>query len=86
MIVITWNCRGLGNPAIKRNIKDLCRLHKPGVLCLLETRSNSDATLRLPQSLSFEKNLRIPSEGYAWGLWLFWTETNFTLSVASNNE
>lgn len=41
MNAIIWNCRGLGNPGIRRSIKDLCRVHKPDVLCLLETRSNN---------------------------------------------
>lgn len=85
MKVLSWNCRGLGNPSTRRYIKELCRVNCPDVLVLLETRSNSAFTLSLPKSLNFSNNVRIPSDGYAGGLWLFWTENNFSLKIVKEN-
>lgn len=86
MKVIVWNCRGLGNPKVRRNIKELCRMYKPDVLCLLETRSNSAFTMSLPNSLPFEENHRVPSDGYAGGLWLFWSDKGFSINVLGDDR
>lgn len=37
MIVLSWNCRGLGNLSAIPSLKDLTRSHKPDVIFLCET-------------------------------------------------
>lgn len=86
MKLITWNCKGLGNSGVRRSIKDLCRMNQPDVLCLLETRSNSAFALSLPSVLPFSKNHRVPSEGFAGDLWVFWQEKNVSLSVLEDDR
>lgn len=43
MKVLSWNCRGLGNPAAVRALKKLLRVQCPDVVFLMETKlSESD--------------------------------------------
>lgn len=83
--VLTWNCRGIGNRHFLRAIKRLCAIHTPDILCLLETRSFSTNTEKIPVKLGFPHNFRVPSEGFAGGLWLLWKNTGFTLTILSDD-
>lgn len=81
--ILTWNCRGIGNRFFLRAIKRLCQVHNPDILCLLETRSSSTESAKLPDKLGFANNFRVPSEGFSGGLWLFWKNSGFSLSILS---
>lgn len=86
MKVITWNCRGLGSVQRQRGVMDLCRQTKPDVLCLVETRSSSDFTSQLSLKLGFDRDVRIPSEGFAGGIWVFWNNSSSTITVLEQNR
>lgn len=38
MNIITWNVRGLNRPSKQREVKSMIKLHKIGLVCLIETR------------------------------------------------
>jgi exonuclease III len=74
MILISWNCRGLGNP---RAVRDLCQMVKekrPDFLFLMETRSNKQRMEGLRVRLGFEGLFVVNSVGKSGGLALFWKE------------
>lgn len=87
MKFISWNCRGIGNPRFRRHVKDLYRMQRPDMLCLLETRSCSSVVDDIPVMLGFHNNFRVPSDGFAGGLWVMWNNNGFTaLAVGSSSQ
>lgn len=42
MIVLSWNCRGLGHPQAVPVIRELVRAHRPGVMFLYETLAHAN--------------------------------------------
>jgi hypothetical protein len=74
MILLSWNCRGLGNP---RTVQDLCQLVKnkqPSLLFLMETISKRQKLERLRIRLGFEGMFAVDPVGRSGGLVLFWKE------------
>lgn len=51
MIILSLNCRGLGNISKKLALKCLIHLHKPVILMLQEALSNGDFILQELRSL-----------------------------------
>jgi hypothetical protein len=74
MILLSWNCRGLGN---LRTIQDLCQLvkdKKPSFLFLMETVSKKHKLERLRARLGFKGMFTVHPVGWNGGLALFWKE------------
>ncbi|CAN0920093.1 hypothetical protein LINGRAHAP2_LOCUS31833 [Linum grandiflorum] len=42
MIIMSWNCRGMGQPRAVRVLDELIRTHRPGMIILLETFANKN--------------------------------------------
>jgi exonuclease III len=74
MILLSWNCRGLGNP---RAIRDLCRLvrdKRPTFLFLMETKSSKSKMEFLRVKLGFDGLFVVDPVGRSGGLCLLWKE------------
>jgi hypothetical protein len=76
MILLSWNCRGLGNPRAIRDLCHLVRKKKPNFLFLMETKSNSRRMEFLRVKLGFEGLFVVDFVGKSGGLALFWKEQN----------
>ncbi|GAU34127.1 hypothetical protein TSUD_66060 [Trifolium subterraneum] len=63
MIILSWNCRGLGGPSAIPNLKKLARGHKPDILFLSETLSHNRHIESLRVMLGFDSCLAIDVEG-----------------------
>ena len=50
MLVVSCNCRGLGNPNIVETVKDLLRMDSTDILFLQETKSEEEALLSLSRT------------------------------------
>ncbi|XP_059436777.1 uncharacterized protein LOC132169841 [Corylus avellana] len=75
MSIMSWNCRGLGNP---RTVRDLCRLvkvKKPEMVFLMETIMGKNKMERIRSRLGFPNMLVVDCVGKSGGLALLWTET-----------
>lgn len=71
--IFTWNGRGLSNSITIDYIQDIMARLKPNFLCLVETKSNTDRTLRFCNI--FKKNwdwAPIPSIGFSGGIIVLW--------------
>jgi len=80
MSILSWNCRGLGNP---RTIRDLFRLVKemhPDLICLMETKLQSARLECLKLKLGFDYVLVVDSRGKSGGLALFW-KADFQVNI-----
>ena len=50
MHILSWNCRGLGNPSKAKAVKDLVRMENPDILLLQETKIDEDSLILLSNS------------------------------------
>ncbi|OMO84846.1 reverse transcriptase [Corchorus capsularis] len=75
--------RGLGYSNFRRTCKELLKLYKPEVLCLLETKANTEVVKRVAKYLRFSDYFEVPTEGMAGGIVLFWNAATTDLTVHS---
>ena len=80
MQIISWNCRGLGNPIKAEAVKDLLRLI-PSELCLLQETKIEEEGLLLLSKKKWKMNVgRVVSSGGTYGgLATLWCDENFQL-------
>jgi hypothetical protein len=74
MKLICWNCRGLGNP---RTVKDLCQMVKvkrPGLVFLMETKLRSNKMVEIKHKAGFTNVFVVDCVGRSGGLALMWGE------------
>ncbi|GAU29062.1 hypothetical protein TSUD_278180, partial [Trifolium subterraneum] len=76
MIILSWNCRGLGGPSAIPNLKKLARGYKPDILFLSETLSHNRHIESIHVLLGFDSCLAIDVEGRSGGLAVFWKDSS----------
>ncbi|KAK8283598.1 hypothetical protein V6Z12_D08G105400 [Gossypium hirsutum] len=74
MKIFSWNCRGVGNPATVRELKQLLIANVPNIVFLCETKIYSNEFSRIRSTCRMEGCLAVSSEGKSGGLALFWRE------------
>ncbi|XP_038687586.1 uncharacterized protein LOC119986972 [Tripterygium wilfordii] len=57
-----------------RALKDLLRVHKPGILGLLETRVSGCHADQLCKQWCFDNWVRVEAAGFSGGIWVFWRD------------
>ena len=72
MNLLSWNCRGLGNPRAIRVLSDLVKCRKPDFLFLTETFSNANKIEALRLKFSFSQCFSVDCVGHSGGLAVFW--------------
>jgi hypothetical protein len=74
MILMSWNCRGLGNPEAVRALHLMVKTKGPQVLFLMETKLDAGRMERIRVQLGFGNNFTIMSLGSSGGLALLWKD------------
>ena len=72
MIIIGWNCRGLGNRRAVEVLAELVRSKAPTILFLMETKLTVQEMEPIKVELGFQSMLAVSSEGRRGGLALLW--------------
>ncbi|XP_031090858.1 uncharacterized protein LOC115995850 [Ipomoea triloba] len=72
MSIISWNCRGLGNPTRIQVLVDIIRTKRPVIFFLMETRLCSAAMEKIRVTLGFESLFTVDSVGLSGGLAIIW--------------
>jgi exonuclease III len=72
MIVLSWNCRGLGNPRTVRSLYRLVKEKKPTLVFLMETKVSRRKVSFLPSKLGLENMFVVDCRGKSGGLILLW--------------
>lgn len=75
MNILCWNCRGLGDPAIVRELCNIARDCAPTVLCVVETQIAKDRMEGLAGSLGYDSAYGVASSGRSGGLCIYWKST-----------
>jgi len=63
MIIMSWNCWGLGCPSAVPNLQNLARGHKPDILFLSETLANTPSMENIRVMLGYDSCLAVDVEG-----------------------
>lgn len=73
---LCWNCRGLSARDTSDYIFKLIRIHKPSLVCLVETRANSGRIdrfrFKIPRSWHWAA---IEADGYSGGIFILWNKS-----------
>ena len=71
MSVISWNCRGLGNPQTVRELRKIVKQEGSALLFLMETKIKGKRVEDLKFSLGFSGCFAADSNGLSGGVGLF---------------
>jgi exonuclease III len=74
MIILSWNCRGLGHLSAVPSLRDLIRLHKPDIIFLCETLCHANKVEELRRNINFDSCFAVDREGRGGGLALMWKQ------------
>ena len=80
MQLVSWNCRGLGNPFKADAVKDILRMVPSDILLLQETKVEEEVLLLLSKNkwkLNYRKE--VIARGTCGGLATLWCEEKFHL-------
>jgi exonuclease III len=72
MSVLSWNCRGLGNPVTVRDLNRLVKEKKPDLVFLMETKMNNKKCDFIRIKLGFDYSFCVDCVGRSGGLLLLW--------------
>ncbi|CAN0859472.1 hypothetical protein LINGRAHAP2_LOCUS7666 [Linum grandiflorum] len=68
MIVLSWNCRGLGQSRAVQVLGELIKTHRPGVVFLLETFVNKSRMEEIRVDIIFEGWFVVDAVGHSGGV------------------
>ncbi|XP_042964610.1 uncharacterized protein LOC122298825 [Carya illinoinensis] len=72
MNLLSWNCRGLGNPRAVRILNMLIKAKLPSLVFLLETKCSKSKVEAVKQLIKFDNCLVVDSVGSSGGLAMMW--------------
>ena len=80
MHIVSWNCRGLGNPSKAEVVKDLIKMASSNVLLLQETKVVEETILSLSK-MKWKKNtgITVSERVSSGGIATLWEEDTFSL-------
>ena len=87
MHIVSWNCRGLGNPIKAEAVKDLMRMAPSKILLLQETKIEEEALILLSKN-KWKSNAGkvVNARGACGGLATLWCEETFKLKNLFANQ
>jgi exonuclease III len=87
MNLISWNCRGLGNPCAVNALHRLVKKQAPKLLFLMETKLDPKCFEYIRSRLGFSYCFVVPSLGRSGGLALLWqADVDVTITNYSQNH
>jgi exonuclease III len=72
MSTFLWNCRGLGNAASVRELRDFAKDVAPTILCVVETQVHKARVESLAGTIGYDNVFAVSSTGRSGGLAIFW--------------
>jgi hypothetical protein len=85
MSCLSYNYRGLGRDATVRELRDLAKLFKLTVFCVLETQLHKTWVEGLARQLGYNQSFAVSSSGRSGGLAMFWNN-EINLQILSYSQ
>lgn len=91
MIMLLWNCRGIGNQNFKINFKihfkELLDYHKPSMVILTETKACGDEADNIMEYFNYPHSAKVDAIGNAGGIYIIWNNNvNVQLVALTQQE
>lgn len=87
MSVLSWNCRGLGNPQTIQVLRDLVNMKRPNFFFLVETFVGRSVMERVGRHVGFGRSFVVERSGHGGGIAMFWKDSvSARLLSYSNNH
>ena len=77
MSILSWNCRGLGNPRTVQELMDLVSIKQPKMVFLMEVKVGRSHVERVKEKIKFEGLFTVDSVRGGGGLALLWKEKDW---------
>lgn len=84
--ILSWNCRGLGNPIPVDAPRHFCEIHKQDILILNEIRLERGRALATARRLSFDSSLTTRTIGRKRDILLLWNSQVAQASLVAMTE
>lgn len=75
MKILSWNCRGLGQPRTVQELVCLSKTHRPNVIFISETRKNKEYVESLRYRLGMNNVFTVSVQGKGGGVAVFWDDS-----------
>ena len=75
MNILSWNCRGLGQPRTVQELVRLVRASCPKLVFIMETRQHKERVVNLKYRLGYKNCFTVESGNKGGGLVLFWDDS-----------
>ncbi|XP_019167877.1 PREDICTED: uncharacterized protein LOC109163583 [Ipomoea nil] len=75
MILLSWNCQGLGNPTAVRVLADLIRTKRPRVVFLIETFVDRNRMEQVRVKTGYDNVFTVDAVGHRRGLAMLWSNS-----------
>ncbi|XP_056698562.1 uncharacterized protein [Spinacia oleracea] len=76
MKILSWNCRGIGNPWTVNALRDRCWREMPEIVFLMETKIDARQLERVRSKCGFVNGICLSSNGRAGCMGLWWRDIN----------
>lgn len=87
MQLVSWNCRGLGNPTKIEAIKHLLKMESKDILMLQETKIEGEILLNTSNTKwKFDSGKVVSARGSARGIGTFWSKNSFSLEKSFETQ
>eukprot|EP00253_Pinus_taeda_P014197 PITA_14197 len=80
MILVSWNCRGVGSPLKLKAIKDLLKQEQPDLLLIQETKISAQDFQQQSQNFKTFTRVSIGSEGASGGIGKIWNKNKWEIT------
>ncbi|KAH7836079.1 hypothetical protein Vadar_032514 [Vaccinium darrowii] len=86
MLILTWNCQGIGRTVTSQALGELVRKNRPSIVFLMETKNNKVKVETIRRSLKFDFGFYVEPDGLSGGLALWWNDdVDLEVESASKN-
>lgn len=86
MMILTWNCQGIGRTLTIQALGDLVRKNRPSIAFLMESKNNTVKLETIRCNLGFDNSCYVDPHGLSGGLALWWNkEVEVEVEMTSKN-
>ncbi|XP_075521409.1 uncharacterized protein LOC142554629 [Primulina tabacum] len=86
MIVLSWNCRGLGNPKAVPVLRELIKTHTPDIIFLFETLVHAQKLEDKRIKIGYEGCFAVNREGRSGGIGVLWRKSSICQLITFSNN
>ncbi|KAK1367590.1 hypothetical protein POM88_033682 [Heracleum sosnowskyi] len=79
MKILSWNCRGIGNPCTVNALRGWCWRDRPNFIFLMVTKNDGKRLERVQNKCGFSEGVSINSVGNSGGMGFWWRDVNVVL-------